>query len=227
MLKELKQKVFQANLDLVNHKLVLFTWGNVSGIDREKGLIVIKPSGVSYTKMTANDMVIVDMKGRTVDSKLKPSSDTPTHLQLYKTYSEIEGIAHTHSTYATAWSQAGTNLPIIGTTHADYFASDVPCTNDMTKEEVFGEYEMETGNAIIKSFKGKNPMHIPGVLVKNHGPFTWGKSADEAVYNSVVLEEISKMAYISYTINPSLGMNKNLVNKHFERKHGKNAYYGQ
>ena len=227
MLSDLKEQVCKANLDLVSHGLVIFTWGNVSGIDREKGLIVIKPSGVSYDNMKPTDMVVVDMEGKVVDGKLKPSSDTPTHIELYKAFADIGGVAHTHSTYATAWAQAGKDIPIIGTTHADYFASDIPCTDDMTDKQVFGDYEKDTGTVIIDRFKGINPIHIPGVLVKNHGPFSWGKTPDYAVYNSKVMEEVAKMAFIAYSVNPSLTMNKALVTKHFERKHGANAYYGQ
>jgi len=227
MLEQLKQQVFKANLELVKHGLVLFTWGNVSGIDRQSGLIVIKPSGVSYDAMKADDMVVLDLNGTVVEGKLKPSSDTPTHLELYKAFPEIGGVVHTHSTYATAWAQAGKSIPIIGTTHADYFASDIPCTDDMTQTEVEGAYEKETGSIIIKTFKNIKPMEIPAVLVKNHGPFTWGKNADNAVYNSVVLEEVARMAQIAYSINPKLTMNQALVKKHYQRKHGKDAYYGQ
>ncbi|MDE7438029.1 MAG: L-ribulose-5-phosphate 4-epimerase [Muribaculaceae bacterium] len=228
MLEELKEKVFKANLDLVKHGLVIFTWGNVSGIDREKGLVVIKPSGVSYDDMKADDMVVVDLlTGNVVEGNLKPSSDTPTHLALYRAFPEIGGVVHTHSTYATAWSQAGKDLPNIGTTHADYFHEAVPCTRDMTEAEVLTEYELNTGNVIIERFEGMNPAHTPGVLVKNHGPFTWGTSPADAVHNAVVLEQIAKMASIAYTVNPALTMNPLLVEKHFSRKHGPNAYYGQ
>lgn len=228
MLEELKDKVFKANLDLVKHGLVIFTWGNVSGIDREKGLVVIKPSGVSYDDMKAEDMVVVDLKsGDVVEGNLRPSSDTPTHLALYKAFPEIGGVVHTHSTYATAWAQAGKDLPNIGTTHADYFHDAVPCTRDMTTTEVNGEYELETGNVIVERFEELNPNHTPGVLVKNHGPFAWGTSPADAVHNAVVLEQIAKMASIAYTVNPGLTMNPLLVEKHFSRKHGPNAYYGQ
>ena len=175
MLEALKEKVFHANLDLVKHGLVIFTWGNVSGIDRESGLVVIKPSGVSYDIMKASDMVVVDLDGKVVEGDLNPSSDTPTHLVLYKAFPEIGGVVHTHSTYATAWAQAGIDIPNIGTTHADYFYKAIPCTADMTREEVEGNYELETGNVIVKRFEGMNPVHTPGVLVKNHGPFAWGK----------------------------------------------------
>jgi L-ribulose-5-phosphate 4-epimerase len=227
MLKELKEQVFEANLDLVKHGLVIFTWGNVSAIDRDEGLVVIKPSGVSYNVMRPEDMVVVNLDGEIVEGKLKPSSDTPTHLVLYKSFSNIGGIVHTHSTYATAWAQAGKDIPNIGTTHADYFSDNIPCTNDMTREEVEGEYEKETGKVIVKRFEKLNPDFIPGVLVKNHGPFSWGKDAHEAVHNAVVMEQVAKMAFISLNINPNLTMNQHLITKHFQRKHGKNAYYGQ
>lgn len=227
MLEALKEKVFRANLDLVKHGLVLFTWGNVSAIDRKTDLVVIKPSGVSYETMVASDMVVVDLKGNVIEGGLRPSSDTPTHLMLYKAFSEIGGIVHTHSTYATAWAQAGKEIPNIGTTHADYFHDAVPCTADMTRAEVEGEYEKETGRSIIRCFKEINPVHTPGVLVRNHGPFAWGKDAAEAVHNAVVLEQIAQMAYLSYQINPQLTMNPLLIEKHFNRKHGPNAYYGQ
>lgn len=227
MLEALKEKVFQANLDLVKHGLVIFTWGNVSGIDRESGLVVIKPSGVSYDIMKASDMVVVDLDGKGVEGDLNPSSDTPTHLVLYKAFPEIGGVVHTHSTYATAWAQAGIDIPNIGTTHADYFYKAIPCTADMTREEVEGNYELETGNVIVKRFEGMNPVHTPGVLVKNHGPFAWGKDAHEAVHNAVVMDQVAKMASIAYSVNPNLTMNQLLVEKHFSRKHGPNAYYGQ
>lgn len=227
MLEALKEKVFQANLDLVKHGLVIFTWGNVSAINRESGLVVIKPSGVEYDVMKAEDMVVVDLDGQIVEGNLNPSSDTPTHLALYKAFSEIGGVVHTHSTYATSWAQAGMDIPNIGTTHADYFYKAIPCTADMTEEEVMSNYELETGNVIIKRFKGMNPVHTPGVLVKNHGPFAWGKNAHEAVHNAVVMEQVAKMASIAYSINPNLTMNPLLIEKHFSRKHGPNAYYGQ
>lgn len=226
-IQELKQQVFQANLDLVKHGLVIFTWGNVSGIDREKGWVVIKPSGVSYDDMKAEDMVVVDLEGNIVEGKLKPSSDTPTHVELYKAFPSIGGIVHTHSTYATAWAQAGCDIPNIGTTHADYFSGDIPCTRDMTESEVKGEYEKETGAVIIERFSELNPAHIPGVLVKNHGPFSWGKDPHEAVHNAVVMEQVAKMAFIAYQVNPTLTMNELLIQKHFFRKHGPGAYYGQ
>ena len=226
-LEELKEKVFHANLELVKHGLVIFTWGNVSAIDRESGLVVIKPSGVSYDDMKAEDMVVVDLEGKVVEGRLKPSSDTPTHVVLYKAFPEIGGVVHTHSTYATAWAQAGCDIPNIGTTHADYFHDAIPCTADMTEAEVKGAYELETGNVIVKRFEGLNPVHTPGVLVKNHGPFSWGKDAHDAVHNAVVMEQVAKMASIAYAVNPNLTMNPLLVEKHFSRKHGPNAYYGQ
>jgi len=227
MLESLKEKVFRSNLDLVEHGLVIFTWGNASAIDRESGLIVIKPSGVNYDAMRAEHMVVVDQEGKTVEGKLKPSSDTATHLALYKAFPEIGGIVHTHSTYATSWAQAGIDLPNIGTTHADYFSQDIPCTRMMTQEEVEGAYELETGNVIVERFQGINPLHVPGVLVCNHGPFSWGKDADDAVHNAVVLEQCARMAFIAYSVNPMLKMNPHLIKKHFLRKHGEGAYYGQ
>ena len=229
MLEELKEKVFQANLDLVKHNLVIFTWGNVSAIDREKGLVVIKPSGVSYDTMKASDMVVVDLhSGKVVEGDLNPSSDTPTHLVLYRAFPEIGGVVQTHSTYATAWAQAGRDIPNIGTTHADYFHDDIPCTADMTADQM-AEYEYHTGVVIVNrvSSGNINPVHTPGVLVKNHGPFSWGKDADQAVYNAVVMEQVAKMAFISLSVNPDTTMNPLLVEKHFSRKHGPNAYYGQ
>jgi L-ribulose-5-phosphate 4-epimerase len=227
MLKELKHTVFQANLDLVKHGLVIFTWGNVSAIDRKKGWVVIKPSGVSYDKMKADDMVVVDLEGNIVEGQLKPSSDTATHLVLYRSFPNIGGVVHTHSTYATAWAQAGRDIPNIGTTHADYFKDNVPCTRPMTKTEIEGEYEHETGQVIVKRFEWMNPDYTPGVLVNNHGPFTWGTDAHNAVHNAVVLEQIAKMASIACAINPQIRMNDELIKKHFCRKHGANAYYGQ
>ncbi|MCI6618930.1 MAG: L-ribulose-5-phosphate 4-epimerase [Prevotella sp.] len=229
MLEELKEKVFRANLDLVKHNLVIFTWGNVSGIDRERGLVVIKPSGVGYGEMKASDMVVVDLAtGAVVEGELNPSSDTPTHLVLYRNFPEIGGIVHTHSTYATAWAQAGRDIPNIGTTHADYFHDAIPCTADMTADQM-GEYELQTGVAIVDRFRqgGINHVHTPAVLVKNHGPFSWGGDADQAVYHAVVTEQVAKMAFISFGINPLTTMNPLLVEKHFSRKHGPNAYYGQ
>lgn len=230
MLEELKLKVYEANLGLVKHGLVIFTWGNVSGIDRGRGLMVIKPSGVSYDEMTPEDMVVVSLEtGETVEGRLRPSSDTPTHLAIYRAWPEVGGVVHTHSTYATAWAQAGKDIPNIGTTHADYFHHAVPCTRDMDAVEVGGDYELETGNVIIERFEHEtiNPMHTPGVLVKNHGPFTWGKDPAQAVYNAVVLEQVAKMAFVAKQLNPELTMNPLLIEKHYSRKHGPNAYYGQ
>ncbi len=227
MLEELKQEVFQANLDLVKQELVIFTWGNVSGIDREKGLVVIKPSGVSYDDMNASDMVVVDLEtGKVVEGDLNPSSDTATHLVLYKAFPNIKGVVHTHSTYATAWAQAGKDIPNIGTTHADYFYKEIPCTGDMTADQM-AEYEKETGEVIVKRFEGMNPDHTPGVLVKNHGPFSWGTSPANAVYNAKVMEQCAKMAFVSLMVNPETTMNPLLIEKHYMRKHGPNAYYGQ
>ena len=239
MLEALKEKVWKANLDLVKHGLVIFTWGNVSAIDRKSGLVVIKPSGVDYDTMKPSDMVVVDLDGKVVEGELNPSSDTPTHLVLYRAFPNIGGVVHTHSTYATAWAQAGVDIPNIGTTHADYFHDDIPCTRNMKRSEVFGEYEKETGNVIVERFKGMNPDDTPAVLVRNHGPFAWGKDADNAVHNAVVLEQVAKMASISVDLStseklkttyiPGFGpkMNKLLIEKHYSRKHGPNAYYGQ
>lgn len=227
MLESLKEKVFRANLEIVQHGLVIFTWGNVSAIDRESNLIVIKPSGVSYDDMKAEHMVVVDLEGNVVEGDLKPSSDTATHIELYKAFPNIGGIVHTHSTYATAWAQAGCDIPNIGTTHADYFSESIPCTRDMTQQEVEGEYEKETGTVIIEKFNDINPDFVPGVIVKNHGPFSWGKDAHDAVHNAVVMEQVAKMAFIAYSVNPDLTMNEHLIKKHFYRKHGPNAYYGQ
>lgn len=231
MLEELKEKVCRANLELVQHGLVIFTWGNVSAIDRASGLVVIKPSGVSYDDMKAADMVVTDLDGKVVEGSLNPSSDTPTHLELYKAFPNIGGVVHTHSTYAVAWAQAGMDIPNIGTTHADYFHDGVPCTRDMREAEVFGAYEKETGTVIVERFAGMNPDDTPGVLVRNHGPFTWGTDAFNAVHNAVVLEEVAKMAYLAMTLRLAAAqapsMNPLLVEKHYSRKHGPNAYYGQ
>ena len=227
MLEELKEKVYRANIDLVKHNLVIYTWGNVSAIDREQGVIVIKPSGVAYDEMRASDMVVVDLDGRVVEGKLNPSSDTPTHLEIYKAFPLVEAVVHTHSTYATAWAQACKSIPVVGTTHADYFFGEVPCTRAMSRAEVIEQYEKNTGTVIVERFAQLNPEHTPAVLVANHGPFTWGKSPEEAVHNSVVLEEVAKMTFITSLLNPSMTMNELLVEKHFNRKHGKNAYYGQ
>ena len=227
MLEKLKEQVFQANLDLVKYGLVIFTWGNVSGIDREKGLVVIKPSGVLYNKMKPKDMVVLNLYGQVVEGELKPSSDAATHMVLYRQFENIGGVAHTHSEWATSWAQAGKGIPAIGTTHADYFYGEIPCTRKMTKEEIKGNYELETGKVIIERFVDIDPDQIPGVLVNNHGPFTWGANAAEAVHNAVVLEEVAKMTFRSMQLNSEITMDKTLLDKHFLRKHGKNSYYGQ
>ncbi len=228
MLEKLKEQVFKANLALQKHKLVTFTWGNVSGIDREKGLVVIKPSGVEYDTMTVEDMVVIDLEGNVVEGKWKPSSDTPTHLCLYKAFENVSGIVHTHSRWATAWAQAGRGIPAYGTTHGDYFYGEIPCTRKMTKAEIEGEYEWETGNVIVETFEGKSADDIPAVLVNSHGPFVWGKDPDNAVHNAVVLEEVAFMAYNAEMINPEIKpMQQELLDKHYLRKHGANAYYGQ
>jgi L-ribulose-5-phosphate 4-epimerase len=227
MYKELRQEVYFANLDLNRYGLVTLTWGNVSAIDRAAGVVAIKPSGVSYDDMSFEDVVIVDLDGKIIDGHLKPSSDTITHLVLYQSFPNIGGIVHTHSTYATAWAQAGMDIPNIGTTHADYFKDNIPCTRQMTKAEITGNYERETGNVIVERFADLNPDYTPGVLVNNHGPFVWGIDAYNALNNAIVLEQVAKMASIAYTLNPKLKMNNELIKKHFSRKHGKNAYYGQ
>ncbi|HKJ42418.1 MAG TPA: L-ribulose-5-phosphate 4-epimerase [Sunxiuqinia sp.] len=227
MLEELKEQVCQANLDLVKYGLVVFTWGNVSGIDREKGLVVIKPSGVSYDGMKPADMVVLDLDGNIVEGNYKPSSDTPTHIVLYKNFKNIGGIVHTHSEWATSWAQAGKGIPNVGTTQADYFYGEVPCTRKMTDTEIKGEYELETGNVIVERFKGLNPDFVPGILVNNHAPFAWGTNPENAVHNAVVLEEVAKMTFRSFVLNPNTEMSQTLLDKHFLRKHGKDAYYGQ
>ena len=228
MLETLKQQVFEANLELPKRNLVTYTWGNVSGIDRATNLVVIKPSGVDYETMTASDMVVVDLDGKVVEGKWKPSSDTPTHVELYRAFPEVGGIVHTHSRWATIFAEAGREIPAMGTTQADYFYGAVPCTRKMTDAEIQGEYEKETGNVIVETFCGIDPMTIPGVLVYSHGPFTWGKDAAEAVHNAVVLEEIAFMDWHAMALNPKQGtMQKTLLDKHYLRKHGKNAYYGQ
>lgn len=228
MLEELIQKVWQANLLLPKYHLVTFTWGNVSGIDRESGLVVIKPSGVDYDGMTAQDMVVLDLNGKVVQGKWKPSSDTPTHLELYKAFPECGGIVHTHSRWATTFAQAGMNIPAMGTTHGDYFYGDIPCTRAMTPEEIAGAYEKETGKVIIETFANRDPACIPGVVVHSHGPFAWGKDPMEAVHNAVVMEEVAFMDWHSMMLNPEKGnMQQELLDKHYLRKHGKNAYYGQ
>lgn len=228
MLEELKEQVLKANLALPQYGLVTFTWGNVSGIDREKGLVVIKPSGVSYDCMKAEDLVVVDLDGNKVEGKLKPSSDTPTHLVFYRQFKTIGGVVHTHSPWATCFAQAGRGIPALGTTHGDYFYGEIPCTRKMKPEEINTAYEDETGNVVIETFRNINPMDIPAVLVNLHGPFTWGKDAMDAVHNAVVLEEVAKIAYRTIQLNHGIGtMDQTLLDKHFLRKHGTNAYYGQ
>ena len=230
MLETLKQQVFEANLALVHHGLVTFTWGNVSGIDRESGCIVIKPSGVPYETMKAEDMTVLDLQGNVVEGAYKPSSDTPTHIELYRAFPQLGAVVHTHSRWATIWAQAGRDIPAYGTTHADAFYGAVPCTRAMTDAEIRGSYEKETGTVIIERFAGIDPMDIPAVLVKSHGPFSWGKTPDEAVHNAVVLEEIAMMAWHTEmlpTSAPIDPMQQTLLDKHYFRKHGANAYYGQ
>ena len=228
MLDTLKQRVYEANLLLPKHNLAIFTWGNASEIDCESGIFAIKPSGVDYDKMTPDDMVLMNLKGEIVEGKYKPSSDTPTHLELYKAFQNIGGVVHTHSRWATSFAQAGMGIPALGTTHADYFYGEIPCTRAMNGAEINGEYEKETGTVIIEAFKNIDPMSIPAVLVKSHGPFTWGTSADDAVHNAVVLEEAAFMAYHALTLNKGLpSMDETLLDKHYLRKHGANAYYGQ
>ena len=230
MLEELKKVVYEANMELPKRNLVTYTWGNVSGIDRKSGYLVIKPSGVDYDKLSPEDMVVVDLNGNVVEGKYKPSSDTATHIELYKRYEEIGGIVHTHSPEATSWAQAGRSIPLYGTTHADYFFGEIPCARSLTDEEIAENYEQNTGKVIIETFdeKGLNPMYTPAVLCVNHGPFTWGKDAGQAVYNAVVLEEVAKMATRTELINPNVKPAPDSIrNKHFYRKHGANAYYGQ
>lgn len=227
MLEALKEDVLKANLNLVKHGLVLFTWGNVSGIDRKTSLIVIKPSGVSYDDLMPENMVVVDFDCNVIEGILKPSSDTLTHIELYKAFPEIGGIVHTHSTYAVAWAQAMKAIPAMGTTHADHFYGEIPCTRELTQDEVERGYEKETGTVIVETFKTINPMHVPGVLVGNHGPFAWGANAEKAVYNAVVLEEVAKMALLTRQLENENPIKQYLLDKHFNRKHGKNAYYGQ
>lgn len=230
MLEELKQRVYEANMLLPKYGLVTFTWGNVSEIDRESGIFAIKPSGVEYNSLTPDDMVLVNLKGEKVEGKYNPSSDTATHVELYKAFSGIGGVVHTHSSYATSWAQAGRGIPCYGTTHADYIYGEVPCLRCLNKDEIEEAYETNTGVLIVNEFKTRNldPVAVPAVLCKNHGPFAWGKDAHEAVHNSVVLEEVAKMAYRAETINPRIQpAPQELQDKHYYRKHGANAYYGQ
>lgn len=228
MTESLKQRVFEANMALPAYGLVTFTWGNVSGIDRQRGLVVIKPSGVEYEKMQASDMVVVNLQGDVVEGHYKPSSDTATHLELYARFPELGGIVHTHSTHATSWAQAGVAIPPLGTTHADYFAGAIPCTRPLTRDEVAGQYELETGKVIAETLAGIQPLHMPGILVAQHGPFCWGITPEQAVHNAVVLEEVAKMAWITGTLQRAQPpMDDYLLHKHFSRKHGPDAYYGQ
>lgn len=230
MLEQLKDQVLEANLDLVKYNLITFTWGNVSGIDRQNGYVVIKPSGVEYDDMTSRDMVVVDLKGNIIEGEYKPSSDTPTHLELYNAFDALGGIVHTHSSWATSWAQAGRSIPALGTTHGDYFYGDIPCTRRMTADEIGGAYEKETGTVIIETFRklALDPASIPAVLVYSHGPFAWGRDAADAVHNAVVLEELARMAYRSLQLTPDqTRMQSELLDKHYLRKHGAGAYYGQ
>lgn len=227
-MQQLKQQVFEANMDLPRYGLVTFTWGNVSAIDRQRGLVVIKPSGIAYESMTVDDMSVVDLQGHVVEGRWRPSSDTATHLALYRRYPDLGGVVHTHSTHATAWAQAGLAIPALGTTHADYFFGDIPCTRALSAQEVDEAYELNTGQVIIEALGEANPLHTPGIVVYQHGLFAWGKDAHEAVHNAVVMEEVARMAWIARGINPQLQpIDSWLMNKHFQRKHGPNAYYGQ
>lgn len=228
MLEKLKSDICKANLELFSQGLVVYTWGNVSGIDKESGYVVIKPSGIPYDKLKDEHMVVVDLDGKVIEGNLNPSSDTATHLVLYKAFPEIGGVVHTHSNWATSWAQAGISIPAMGTTHADYFYGDIPCTRKLTQQEVEGEYEKETGNVIVETFRGLDPSAIPAVLVCNHGPFTWGKDGADAVHNAVVLENVAMMAKTALSINQKGNpLDKYLLNKHYLRKHGANSYYGQ
>lgn len=227
-MQQLKQQVFEANMDLPRYGTVTFTRGNVSAIDRQRGLVVIKPSGIAYESMTVDDMSVVDLQGHVVEGRWRPSSDTATHLALYRRYPDLGGVVHTHSTHATAWAQAGLAIPALGTTHADYFFGDIPCTRALSAQEVDEAYELNTGQVIIEALGEANPLHTPGIVVYQHGPFAWGKDAHEAVHNAVVMEEVARMAWIARGINPQLQpIDSWLMNKHFQRKHGPNAYYGQ
>ncbi|MGI6180366.1 L-ribulose-5-phosphate 4-epimerase [Butyricicoccus intestinisimiae] len=228
MLELLKKQVLEANLDLPKYNLVTFTWGNVSGIDREKGLVVIKPSGVPYADLKIEHLVVVDLEGNRIEGNLNPSSDTPTHLVLYKAFPDIGGVVHTHSSWATSWAQAGRGIPALGTTHADYFYGEIPCTRKMMDKEIVEQYEKHTGDVIVETIGEINPLSIPGILVNNHGPFSWGKDANNAVHNAVVLEEVAKMAFNTMILRPDIkSIDQVLLDKHYLRKHGANAYYGQ
>ena len=227
MLEELKQKVYEANMELPRRGLITYTWGNVSGIDRETGYFVIKPSGVPYETLKPSDMVVMNLAGEKVEGELNPSSDTPTHLELYKAYEDLGGSVHTHAPWATSWAQAGRSIPCYGTTHADYFFGDIPCARSLTANEINGEYEKNTGIVIAETFEGKNPVYVPGVLCTNHGPFSWGADAAEAVHNAVVMEEVAKMAYRCEHLKKDIEEAPQVLqDKHFFRKHGENAYYG-
>ncbi len=228
MLKDLKESVWAANIELPRQNLVTLTWGNVSGIDRSRGLVVIKPSGVSYSALSVHHLVVVDLEGRVVEGNLRPSSDTATHLELYKAFSKVGGVVHTHSTWATSWAQAGRGIAALGTTHADYFYGEIPCTRLMTTAEIEGDYEAETGRVIVETFSQRDPMAVPAVLVNNHGPFVWGAHANEAVHNAVVLEEVANMALHTQCLRPETSpISQALLDKHYLRKHGAAAYYGQ
>jgi len=227
MLSNLKHEVYEANLQLLNYGLVMFTWGNVSSIDRKEERIVIKPSGVEYEKMKPGNMVVLDLDGKVMDGDLKPSSDALTHISLYKEFPDIGAIVHTHSEWATIWAQAGKGIPVLGTTHADYFNGDIPCTRPLNKSEIEGEYETETGKVIGETFKNTNYQKIPGVLVHSHGPFCWGNDATDAVHNAMVLEQLARMAYHTIQLNTDVVFNQDLLKKHYSRKHGPDAYYGQ
>lgn len=227
MLDELKDKVFKANLDLVSNGLVIQTWGNVSGKDFKSGLVVIKPSGVNYGSMKPDDMVVIDREGKVVEGKYRPSTDAPTHLCLYNAWESLGGVVHTHSSFATSWAQAGKAIPPFGTTHADHFCGEVPCTRLLTDNEIETDYEKNTGKVIVETLASVNPLSVPSVLVNSHGPFCWGKDADNAVYNAVALEEIARMAFYTILLGRSEPADKTLLDKHFNRKHGKDAYYGQ
>ena len=230
MLEQLKQEVFEANIELMRRKVVIYTWGNVSGIDREKGLMVIKPSGIDYDRMSARDMVVIDIRtGEKVDGKWRPSSDTATHIELYRKYPQIGGITHTHSVNAVAFAQAGRDIPALGTTHADYFYGPIPCTRSLTKEEVEKGYEKNTGKVIIETLeeRGIEPLAVPGIVVRNHGPFTWGRDAAASVYHAVVMDTVAEMTMKTLLLNPSAEMPQYILDKHYYRRHGKNAYYGQ
>lgn len=227
MLEQMKIDVCDANLELVRRGVVLYSWGNVSGFDPESKLVVIKPSGVSYATMKPEDMVVVDLEGNVVEGHYKPSSDTMTHLELYKNYPDIRGVAHTHSTYAVAFAQAASAIPALGTTHADYFYGEVPCTRRLTEEETLSAYELNTGKVIVETIGNSDPMQVPGILVQNHGPFTWGTSPADSVFHAVVLEEVAKMASITLALNPQATITQYTLDKHYLRKHGANAYYGQ